>query len=300
MRSIIYAKTQKYIAKTRLHILKKSHSCDTIALIHKQKGDETMEKLSFHHLPKYSSCNFRTFEEGESHITRMWDQNVLIFMLEGTLHFTENGVPVSVCKNHYYIQKARLRQSADRPSECPRYFYIHFWGNVEETDDGLPLEGKFDPQTMLPLFREMEKICKDPIRTRFEKRYIFYKLLSVLDSSQKKLVSPRRALAERMHDIILAESASPFSMEELSERLSYSKNYLIDVFKQTYGTTPYKYVNLMRLENACQLLITTEKSCQAISDECGFSEYSLFYKLFRAQFGCSPQLYRRRVCMRDE
>lgn len=259
-----------------------------------------MERLSFHHLPKYQSCNFRFFNEGEMHVTRTWHEHVMIFMLEGTLHFTEDGMPVSVCKNHYYIQKAYLRQSADRPSDCPRYFYVHFEGSIEDTDEGLPLSGKFDPQLMIPIFNEMERICKDPIRTRFEKRFIFYKLLAALDSSQKKLISPRRALAEKMHDIIISESASPLSMDELSERLAYSKNYLIDVFKQTYGTTPYKYVNIMRLENARQLLITTDKSCQAVSDECGFSEYSLFYKLFRAQFGCSPQVYKRRMCMKDE
>ena len=88
-------------------------------------------------------------------------------------------------------------------------------------------------------------------------------------------------------------------MDVLSDRLSYSKNYLIDVFKETYGTTPYKYVNLTRLENARQLLITTDKSCQAISDECGFSEYSLFYKLFRAHFDTSPQLYKKKMCKQE-
>ena len=217
-------------------------------------------------------------------------------MLDGTLSFVEDDRRVTLCKNQYYIQKAFLHQSADEPSDCPRYFYIHFDGSIEDTDEGLPLEGRFDPQIMCPLFDEMEKICKDPIRTRFEKRFIFYKLLTALDSSRKKYVSPQRALAERMHEIILRECNAPFSMDKLSERLSYSKNYLIDVFKHTYGTTPYKYVNLMRLENARQLLIATDKSCQTISDECGFSEYSLFYKLFRAQFGTSPQNYKKRMC----
>ncbi len=259
-----------------------------------------MERLSFHHLPKYRLCNFRFFEPGELHVTRVWPQHVLIFMLDGVLKFVENGKRVCVCKNHYYIQKAFMHQSADEPSDCPRYFYIHFDGNIEDTDEGLPLEGKFDAQLMLPLFYEMEKVCKDPIRTRFEKRYVFYKLLTALDSSQKKFISPQRALAEKMHEIILRECNGAFSMDRLSERLSYSKNYLIDVFKKTYGTTPYKYVNLMRLENARQLLITTDKSCQSISDECGFSEYSLFYKLFRAQFGVSPQIYKKQMCKSEE
>ena len=110
-----------------------------------------MQRLSFHHLPKYCLCNFRFFEPGEMHMTRVWHEHVLIFMLEGTLHFTEDGRRVSVCKNHYYIQKANLHQSADIPSECPQYFYVHFEGSIEETDDGIPLEGKFDPDEILPL-----------------------------------------------------------------------------------------------------------------------------------------------------
>lgn len=259
-----------------------------------------MERLSFHHLPKYRSCNFRFFEPGEMHVTRTWHEHVMIFMIEGTLNFTEDGKRVSVCKNHYYIQKAHLHQSADEASDCPQYFYVHFEGSIEQTPDGIALEGKFDPQLIIPLLHEMNKICKDPSRTRFEKRYVFYKLLSALDSSQKRFISPQRALAEKMHEIILEEYRAPFSMDELSERLSYSKNYLIDVFKKTYSTTPYKYVNLLRLEQARQLLVTTDKSCQSISDECGFAEYSLFYKLFRAQFGASPQNYKSTVCRRED
>lgn len=255
-----------------------------------------MERLSFHHLPKYKSSNFRLFEPGEMHVTRVWHEHVMIFMIDGTLNFTEEGKHVSVCKNHYYIQKAFLHQSADKASECPHYFYIHFEGSIEETQEGLALEGRFDPQLILPLIYETDKICKDPSRTRFEKRYVFYKLISTLDSSQKKLVTPQRALAERMHEIILDQYLSPFSVEELSDRLSYSKNYLIDVFKKTYALTPYKYVNMLRLEHARQLLITTDKSCQTVSDECGFAEYSLFYKLFRSQFGTSPQQYKQQMC----
>ena len=258
-----------------------------------------MERLSFHDLPKYLLCNFRYFEPGEKHITRIWPENVIIFMLDGTLKFIEDGKRVTVCKNHYYIQKANLQQTADEPSDCPKYFYVHFRGNIKDTPDGLPLEGKFDVALMLPLFHEMEKICKDPFRTRLEKRFIFYKLLTVLDSCQKKYKTPQRMLAERIHEIIIKEYMHPFSMQEISDRLSYSKNYLIDVFKLTYGITPYKYVNLMRIENARNLLITTDKSCQTISDECGFSEYSLFYKLFRAQFGTSPQIYKKQMCNRD-
>ncbi len=259
-----------------------------------------MQRLSFHHLPVYHSCNFRFFDEGEWHVTRTWHEHVMIFMLDGVLHFTEDEKPVSVCKNHYYIQKAHMRQSADRPSECPRYFYIHFGGVIEDSDAGLPLQGRFDPQIILPLLENIQSICKDPARTRFEKRFVFYKLLSALDSSQIKPHSPRRALAENIHDIIVAESALPFSMDKLSLRLSYSKNYLIEVFKEVYGTTPYKFLNLIRLESARQLLITTEKSCQAISDECGFSEYSLFYKQFCARFGSSPQTYKKQLCLPED
>lgn len=255
-----------------------------------------MQRLSFHHLPTYRLCSFRYFEPGEKHITRVWPEHVLVLVLEGVLRFTEDGRRVSVCKNHYYIQKANLPQTADEPSDCPEYFYVHFTGSVEDTDEGLPIEGSYDPVLMLPLFKEMEKICRDPFKSRFEKRYVFYKLLSALDSSQKKLMTAQQKLAQKLHEIILEEYAQPFSIEEVSDRLCYSKNYVIDVFRAQYGTTPYKYVNLMRLEKGRQLLLTTDKSCQEISDECGFSEYSLFYKLFRAHYGTSPLLYKKSMC----
>lgn len=248
-----------------------------------------MEKLSFDRLPKFRLCNFRHFEEGEKHITRVWYTHVAIFMLDGVLRFTEDGREVELCKNQYYIQKAFLNQSASVPSDSPTYFYIHFDGSIEESEDGLALFGTFDPRAMLPIFYEMEKVGKDPICKELEKRFVFYKLLTALYSSQKKAVSVQMELAEKMHDMILAESTGHLSIEEMSERLSYSKNYLIDVFKKAYGTTPYRYLNLMRLENARQMLITTDKSCQTISDECGFSEYSLFYKLFCARYGISPK-----------
>jgi AraC-like DNA-binding protein len=220
----------------------------------------------------------------------------MVLVLEGVLRFTEGGKRVSVCKNHYYIQKANLPQSADEPSDCPVYFYIHFTGCVEDREDGLPIEGTFDPALMLPIFKEVERVCRDPARSHFEKRFVFYKLLSALDSSQKKLMTAQQELAQKLHEIILEEYAQPFSVDEVSDRLRYSKNYLIDVFHAQYGTTPYKYVNLLRLEKGRQLLLTTDKSCQEISDECGFSEYSLFYKLFRAQYEMSPQLYKKSMC----
>ncbi len=257
-----------------------------------------MQKLSFHHLPEYRMCEFRYFEPGEYHVTRIWPENVFIFMLEGTLKFIEQGKPVSVCKNHYYIQRAYMRQRADEPSDCPKYFYIHFIGSIDD-GEGIPLEGEFDPLVMLPLFQEMNKVCHDPLRTDFEKRFVFYKLLAALDSSQRQFKTPRQELAEKLHEMIVEEYDSHFSIDDASTRLRYSKNYIIDVFREQYGTTPYKYVNLMRLDKARRLLVTTDKSCQEISDECGFSEYSLFYKLFRANFGISPQTYKQQMCQHD-
>ena len=62
-----------------------------------------MEKLSFDRLPKFRLCNFRHFEEGEKHITRVWYTHVAIFMLDGVLRFTEDGREVELCKNQYYI-----------------------------------------------------------------------------------------------------------------------------------------------------------------------------------------------------
>ena len=84
-------------------------------------------------------------------------------------------------------------------------------------------------------------------------------------------------------------------MRELSH---CSANHLSRSMQQFCGMTPTDYVNEQRLNYAVYLLRRTSMDMLAISEECGFSNLSHFYHLFKKQFDCAPGQFRRERAMK--
>ena len=82
------------------------------------------------------------------------------------------------------------------------------------------------------------------------------------------------------------------TLDELARTVHFNKSYLIVRFKETWGISPMKYVNYVRIERARELLATTEKSITDIALEVGFSGIHYFSRYFKARVGITPQEYR--------
>ena len=65
-------------------------------------------------------------------------------------------------------------------------------------------------------------------------------------------------------------------------------------FTQATGFTPLEYVHALRIEEAKQILETTDLSIDAVADEVGYEDASFFRRLFRRKVGLSPNAYRLR------
>ena len=65
-------------------------------------------------------------------------------------------------------------------------------------------------------------------------------------------------------------------------------------FREATGMTPLEYVHALRLEEAKQMLETSEISIEAIANEVGYEDTSFFGRLFRRKVGVSPGEYRLR------
>lgn len=77
------------------------------------------------------------------------------------------------------------------------------------------------------------------------------------------------------------------SVEEVAEYVYLSKYYFMRLFKTQTGYTVHAYVRQMRLLNAARL-IREGASASKAAEECGFRDYSVFYRAFRETFGVSP------------
>jgi transcriptional regulator GlxA family with amidase domain len=65
-------------------------------------------------------------------------------------------------------------------------------------------------------------------------------------------------------------------------------------FRDATGMTPLDYVHALRLEEAKQMLETSEQSIEAIANEVGYEDTSFFGRLFRRKVGIAPGQYRLR------
>ena len=65
-------------------------------------------------------------------------------------------------------------------------------------------------------------------------------------------------------------------------------------FTKAVGMTPINYVHALRLEEAKQMLETTDLPIEAVADETGYEDTSFFGRLFRRKTGLTPAHYRLR------
>lgn len=82
------------------------------------------------------------------------------------------------------------------------------------------------------------------------------------------------------------------TLDQLAEVAGVSKYHLCNRFPHFFGVTPMDYVRNRRLEQAAELLRTSDLPITGIAARCGFSNVSYFGKVFHKIIGMSPSTYR--------
>ena len=83
-----------------------------------------------------------------------------------------------------------------------------------------------------------------------------------------------------------------FSIASLCTDVGISHPHLLRLFKEKYNITIIKYLNLKRIEYACNLLLTTDLSVKSVAFSSGFSDELHFMKTFKKHTGVSALKYR--------
>jgi AraC family transcriptional regulator len=82
------------------------------------------------------------------------------------------------------------------------------------------------------------------------------------------------------------------SLDDLARVACLSSHHFSELFRQSMGTSPYRYVMARRVECAKVMLRTSVKGVLEIALAVGFSDQSHFSKVFRRATGTTPGLYR--------
>jgi AraC family transcriptional regulator len=82
------------------------------------------------------------------------------------------------------------------------------------------------------------------------------------------------------------------SLTTAAEAAGLSEHHFLRLFKETRGTTPYKYLTNRRVEEAKRLLRETDYTVGEVAAEVGLTSQSAFGRLFRAHTGIPALIYR--------
>ena len=88
--------------------------------------------------------------------------------------------------------------------------------------------------------------------------------------------------------------AKNIGTKELADKMKMQERTFLRLFKKVLSTTPNKYLQSLRIEEAKTQLINTSHSFEQITNDVGFYNESSFRRLFKKETSLTPGEYRRK------
>jgi AraC-like DNA-binding protein len=149
---------------------------------------------------------------------------------------------------------------------------------LQEDFEKLPFRDENDFRTAEPLLTPLMKVLRE------RREYLKIKALA------SEIKDPRI-----QETILYLEKnfARKISIPHLAGLSFLSISRFQHIFKTETGMSLFDYLNRLRLENAAEMLRTTELPLNVISERCGISDQSRLGVLFKKQYNCTPLAYRK-------
>ena len=143
-----------------------------------------------------------------------------------------------------------------------------------------------------------------PYMKHFERVLSFYNIMDIIGKSESvQLLTSEEYLKKRfstgskriglIHEYLMNHYKEEVDLEALAELVSLAKGSLCRLFKAETGTTIFEYLNKIKIDYACNLLMDEDHSVFDVSFDSGFNNLSHFNKQFKKQTGLTPSEYRK-------
>ena len=106
------------------------------------------------------------------------------------------------------------------------------------------------------------------------------------EENVKTTVNNSKVISECL-EFINENLGKSISIENVSKKLNVSKSSITHNFKKEMGISVHRYIRQKRMFLAKKLIEEGHKPTKICFD-CGYSEYSAFYKAYSKMFGCPP------------
>lgn len=112
-------------------------------------------------------------------------------------------------------------------------------------------------------------------------------------SSEYEAIACKNKTAEEIIEYVARNYRDIRSLDEISDRFYITKAYLCRLFKENTGISVVKYINSKKTLEACEMLVSTNKSVEEIALQSGFNSSEYFCRIFKTITGVTPGGYRK-------
>ncbi len=92
---------------------------------------------------------------------------------------------------------------------------------------------------------------------------------------------------------VMQNYKDPITLEDMASETGFSKEYFCRFFKQHLNITFLQYVNEVRISHAGRLLSSTNLPIQEVMCQSGFTNQTIFNRLFKETYGVTPRQMRK-------
>lgn len=149
---------------------------------------------------------------------------------------------------------------------------------------------------IIALFKEVShRIKRDKGNHDFALHYLLFQAVQTilkLESSEPShhiVNDPDQRLLAIIDYIERNLTAADLNLGNISKQFHLNKYYFSHYFKNNMDVSFYRYVLLKRLAIAVTMIKQNEIAMEEIAEECGFQDYSSFYRLFKKEYNISPK-----------
>ena len=103
------------------------------------------------------------------------------------------------------------------------------------------------------------------------------------------------AVADRLIQYIQAHCREELTVEKIAAHFNYHAGHINRVMRRSTGTTIHSYVIRCRMEEAKNLLLSTDMTVSQVAEAVGVGSEAYFCNSFKKLTGISPKEYRRRA-----
>ncbi len=222
------------------------------------------------------------------------------FVKKGAVILNSRGKHIHVpAGSLFYLPDGARYNSVWSGNPDIEYYGIHIVPNKYE----FPLKEDYSIQ-LIPEFSnpETEKIF-DEIYVLFSTKNhiqemqalgIFLSLYArIIPHLKPDTTSARNDTLLSAMEYIEQNAAQNFTITELATHCHISESRLHHLFQSELNTTPIKYRNQLRIENAASDLLHSDYPIEKIAEMNGFHSSTYFRETFKQNIGISPAKYRK-------